>query len=219
MAYPEYTISGKAACKIFVILTAIKTCLKLILKLHVEKAQEFLKSLHNRIHTRLLVKPLFGEAFYCTNSLFLNMIIRQAAVSDIPQIQVVRNSVKENILSNPALVTDKDCVSYLTERGKGWVCEVDDLIVGFAIADLQDHNVWALFLLPKFEGKGIGKKLHDLMLEWYFNQTKETIWLSTGFDTRAEGFYRIQGWKEVGKYGTDELKFEMTYTDWQKRNA
>jgi len=50
------------------------------------------------------------------------MIFREAIVSDIPQIQVVRHAVKENVLSNPALVTDHDCKEFITERGKGWVC-------------------------------------------------------------------------------------------------
>lgn len=46
-------------------------------------------------------------------------------MKDIPQIQIVRNSVKENMLSNPDLVTDDDCKEFLTERGKSWVCEID----------------------------------------------------------------------------------------------
>jgi len=36
------------------------------------------------------------------------MIIREAVPEDIPEIQYVRNSVKENTLSDPNLVTDKD---------------------------------------------------------------------------------------------------------------
>jgi len=40
------------------------------------------------------------------------MIFRQALLQDIPQIQVVRNSVKENMLSNPDLVTDKECEEF-----------------------------------------------------------------------------------------------------------
>jgi hypothetical protein len=65
------------------------------------------------------------------------VIIRQAAITDIPQIQIVRNLVKENRLSNPALVPDRDVEDYITRRGKGWVCEVNNKIVGFSIADLQ----------------------------------------------------------------------------------
>ena len=68
------------------------------------------------------------------------MIFREAQTEDIKQIQLVRNAVKENVLSNPGLVTDKDCVEYLTLRGKGWVCETDGTIVGFAIADLFLHH-------------------------------------------------------------------------------
>ena len=84
------------------------------------------------------------------------MIIREAKIEDIKQIQIIRNSVTENTLSNPNLVTDEDCEEFMFVRGKGWVCEIDQQIVGFAIADLKENNIWALFLDPKFEGKGIG---------------------------------------------------------------
>lgn len=142
------------------------------------------------------------------------MIIREAKVEDIAQIQIVRHSVKENILSNPDLVTDEDCVNYITNRGKGWVCEINKEIIGFAIVDLIDHNIWALFLNPNFEKQGIGKKLHDIMLDWYFSQTKIKVWLGTDFNTRAEKFYRSAGWQAVGENGKNEIKFEMTYQSW-----
>jgi GNAT superfamily N-acetyltransferase len=145
------------------------------------------------------------------------MIFREAKIKDIPEIQRVRHSVKENRLSDPALVTDRDCVEYLTVRGKGWVCQLDEEIVGFSIADLKENNIWALFLDPDHEGKGIGKELHRLMLDWYFGQTRETVWLSTAPGTRAEEFYRRQGWKDVGVYGKGEIKFEMRYLDWVSR--
>jgi GNAT superfamily N-acetyltransferase len=145
------------------------------------------------------------------------MIIRQATITDIPQIQIVRNSVKENVLSNPALVTDKDCEEYMFVRGKGWVCEIDNEIVGFAIVDLKENNIWALFIKPDFENKGIGRQLHDTMLDWYFDQTKTTVWLGTSPNTRAETFYRKSGWKEVGTHGKGEIKFEMSYDDWMNR--
>lgn len=106
---------------------------------------------------------------------------------------MVRHSVKENTLSSPDLVTDKDCETYLTIRGKGWVCEIDNQIAGFAIADLKDNNIWALFVQPIFEKQGIGKQLHDIVLHWYFAQTKSKVWLGTEPKTRAETFYRKCG--------------------------
>jgi GNAT superfamily N-acetyltransferase len=144
------------------------------------------------------------------------MIFREAQMSDIKQMQVVRHAVKENRLSNPALVTDEDCREYITVRGKGWVCEIENTVVGFAIADLKEHNIWALFVHPAYEGRGIGKKLHELMLHWYFTNTKETVWLSTAPGTRAERFYRMQGWKEAGMQKSGEVRFEM---DWQKLSS
>ncbi len=145
------------------------------------------------------------------------MIFREAILTDIPQIQIVRNSVKENMLSDPALVPDKDCEEFMFVRGKGWVCKIDDRIVGFSIADLKENNIWALFLLPEYEGKGIGKKLNDMMLDWYFSQTHHTVWLGTAFNTRAETFYRMQGWKEAGTHGSKEIKFKMTADEWLGR--
>ena len=142
------------------------------------------------------------------------MIYREARLADIPQIQIVRHSVRENMLSDPALVTDQDCVDYLTIRGKGWVCEIDSRIVGFSISDLKDNNIWALFVHPEFEGRGIGRRLHDTMLDWYFSQTKEKVWLGTESGTRADQFYRKSGWTEAGTHGKGETRFEMTYEDW-----
>lgn len=143
------------------------------------------------------------------------MNFRQAIPEDIPQIQIVRNSVKENQLSNPSLIPDDLVEEFITKRGKGFVCEIDKKIVGFSIVDFAENNVWALFILPDFEGKGIGKKLHQLMLNEYFSQTKETIWLSTAANSRAELFYKKQGWRNAGFHG-NEVKFEMSFEDWRK---
>ncbi len=142
------------------------------------------------------------------------MIFREAKIDDISQIQVVRNSVKENMLSNPNLVTDEDCKVYLTERGKGWVCEIKNEIVGFAIVDMIENNIWALFVNPEFENQGIGKQLHNMMLNWYFQQTQTPVWLGTAPNTRAEEFYKLSGWKEIGTHGK-EVKFQMTSVDWE----
>ena len=141
------------------------------------------------------------------------MIFREAHSNDISQIQIVRNAVTENTLSNPNLVTDDDCREFLFVRGKGWVCEIDNQIVGFSIVDLKENNIWALFVNPNHDKKGIGKQLHQLMLDWYFSQTKVTVWLGTAPGTRAEIFYKKQGWAIVGMHGK-ETKFEMTFEDW-----
>ena len=147
------------------------------------------------------------------------MQFREAQKKDIPGIQDVRNAVKENRLSDPALVPVADVEDYITRRGKGWVCEIDTRIVGFSIVSVTDKNVWALFIMPVYERMGIGKKLHSEMMNWYFNQTNEAIWLSTAPGTRAERFYRKAGWKEAGPYGKGEIKFEITALEWMNCNG
>jgi GNAT superfamily N-acetyltransferase len=147
-------------------------------------------------------------------NLLIKMAFREATLQDIPQIQIVRHAVKENVLSDPGLVTDIDCANYLVNRGKGWVCELDGKIIGFAIADLADDNIWALFVDPHFEQQGIGRKLHELMLDWYFAQGKNKVWLGTSPNTRAVSFYNKAGWVETGIHGKGEIKFEMRSEEW-----
>ncbi|HVK97001.1 MAG TPA: GNAT family N-acetyltransferase [Flavisolibacter sp.] len=142
------------------------------------------------------------------------MIIREALVSDVPQMQIVRIAVKENILSNTDLVTDKDCIDYITNRGKGWIYEIEDELVGFSIADLRQESIWALFVHPLHEKKGIGKQLHDIMMDWYFAQGKQKAWLSTDPNTRAAAFYRLRGWEEVGIKENGEIIFHLTRDKW-----
>ncbi|MCU0436755.1 MAG: GNAT family N-acetyltransferase [Raineya sp.] len=142
------------------------------------------------------------------------MQFREATKLDIPQMHLVRCAVKENILSNPALITETDYETFIVEYGKGWVCEMNAQIAGFAVVDLLKNNIWALFIHPHYEKQGIGRKLHHIMLDWYFSQTQTSVWLSTGNKTRAKDFYKKLGWQETGSYGTNEIKFEMSYENW-----
>jgi GNAT superfamily N-acetyltransferase len=144
------------------------------------------------------------------------MEFREAISSDLEQIMDVRFSVKENVLSNPDLVTIADCEDFIFRRGKGWVCVIDGKVVGFSIVDLVENNIWALFVQPEFAQQGIGKQLHNMMLDWYFTQTQKTVWLGTEPGTRAETFYRKSGWQHIGMYG-NEYKFEMTYSNWNQQ--
>jgi len=146
------------------------------------------------------------------------MTIREANSADIPGIQRVRQAVKENRLSDPALVPDNDVEDYINRRGKGWVALSGDTIIGFAIADLVDANIWALFIDPEYEARGTGSRLHRIMLDWYFSQTDKTLWLSTEPKSRAETFYRMQGWRETGIHGKGEVRFEMSGDEWRMKS-
>ncbi|MBK6642177.1 MAG: GNAT family N-acetyltransferase [Bacteroidetes bacterium] len=141
------------------------------------------------------------------------MQFREAQVTDIPQMMEIRNSVKENQLSDPALISFDDYSTFISNRGKGWISLEDELVTGFAVVDLVEHNVWALFVRPGYEGNGIGTILQQLLLTWYFQQTSHPVWLSTSPGTRAETFYRKSGWHETGVYGKGEIRFERNKPD------
>ncbi len=142
------------------------------------------------------------------------MIIREATIEDIRSMQEIRNSVTENALSDPSLITYEDYKEYITGLGKGWVGIIDGEVAGFAIVSVPNCNVWALFIDRAFEGSGLAQRLHDAMIDWYFRQTQKTLWLSTWPGTRAEYFYRKNKWIEVGMHGK-EIKFEMRFEERQ----
>ncbi|MBK8413842.1 MAG: GNAT family N-acetyltransferase [Bacteroidetes bacterium] len=130
------------------------------------------------------------------------MQFREAQVTDIPQMMEIRNSVKENQLSDPALISFDDYSTFISNRGKGWISLEDELVTGFAVVDLVEHNVWALFVRPGYEGNGIGTILQQLLLTRYFQQTSHPVWFTS--PAHAETFYRKSGWHETGVYGKGE---------------
>jgi len=146
------------------------------------------------------------------------MIFREARLSDIKQMHVVRMAVKENKLSSPTVIKEEDYVNFLTVDGKGWVCELNNSILGFAIIDMKRNNIWALFVHPDHEGKGIGRKLFGMMIDWYFSLYQQPLWLGTAPNTRAAKFYREAGWREIGLQKNGEIKFEMQHEDWIKKH-
>jgi GNAT superfamily N-acetyltransferase len=134
--------------------------------------------------------------------------VRIAIDDDIPLMHRIRMSVRENQLSDPSRVRLRDYHSLL-RSGRGWVCEVDGTIVGFAIADLASYSVWALFVEPLYERRGIGRQLHDAMVEWLFASGAPRIALTTDPHTRAERFYEAAGWQRVGQEPNGETCYHL----------
>ena len=137
------------------------------------------------------------------------MIFREANVNDIPTLSEVRLSVKENVLSNPYRITYETYNDYLSDVGKGWVCELQGRVLGFSIASLKDNSIWALFVMPGHEGKGIGKKLLNLATKWLFDMGAQSIILSTTMGTRADKWYELQGWSRGEVNADGEVQYRL----------
>ena len=139
------------------------------------------------------------------------MPLRLATLADIDAMHQLRLSVQENMLADPQRVVPEHYVPMLEKHGRGWVYELEGKIVGFAVADQRRRNIWALFVDPAFEGRGIGRALHDAMVRWLFERGSDPLWLTTEPNTRAEQFYSTAGWRRAGIEANGELRFELTY--------
>lgn len=106
----------------------------------------------------------------------------------------IRLSVTENVLSDPGRVTEAMYENFLEKDGRGWVAEDAGEIVAFCYADKTNASIWALFVGPGHEGRGLGKALLAQAVAWLFETGHERVHLSTTANTRADRFYAAQGW-------------------------
>jgi GNAT superfamily N-acetyltransferase len=133
--------------------------------------------------------------------------VRTAAVADIPAMHAVRSSVRENRLPYPQQVTEASYLPYIA-AGSAWVAEADAVILGFAAIDAADASIWALFVGRTAEGAGIGRALHQRMLEWAREQGIPLLSLSTQDGSRAANFYERAGWTRSGVTTERDVIFE-----------
>src|SRR5258706_4991186 len=123
--------------------------------------------------------------------------IRRADRDDWPRIHEIRSAVQENRLSDPRLVTDED-MAWFTDNPGIWLWEDQGRIAGFSAGDTRDGSVWALFVDPAREGRGVGRALLQAALNALRHAGHNTATLSTGPGTRAEQFYRRAGSVVIG---------------------
>jgi len=140
--------------------------------------------------------------------LTVNIVIRPARVTDIAAIFAIRTEVKENTLSLEQLtemgITPDAIQEMLELSGCIWVADVDGITAGFTIVDLEEGSLFALFVLPEYEGLGLGRQLMDSAETALFKQHSR-VWLETDSQSRAAAFYLRRGWEAVEQLaGTDK---------------
>ena len=124
-------------------------------------------------------------------------LIRRATGADRARISEIRFSVKENILRDPARVTP-DMVTWFIDNPGIWLWEEDGKVLGFSAADTRDGTIFALFIDPEHEGRGIGRALFAKALDSLREAGHRTGSLTTQPGSRADRFYQRAGWKAVG---------------------
>ena len=144
------------------------------------------------------------------------VVVRRAVERDVPALFRIRTAVRENHLSMEQLAErgiTHESVAALIEDGEGvWVAEVSGEPAAFAMALSADRSIFAMFVSPGFEGRGLGRALMAEAERWLFSLSDEPIGLTTDTDPRirAHGFYRRLGWVADGHAANGELRYVKT---------
>ena len=130
------------------------------------------------------------------------MKIREIEVADIPALFAVRVVTHENRMTLEELsavgVTPESVRRRLESSFRGWLCEVDERVVGFAMGDGATGEMEVIAVLPEFVGRGIGSALLRRVEAWLIAQGCTRLWLTTDVDPnlKAYRFYRAHGWQD-----------------------
>ena len=89
-----------------------------------------------------------------------------------------------------------------------WLWEEDGKVLGFSAADTRDGTIFALFVDPAHEGRGIGRALFARALDSLREAGHTTGSLTTQPGSRADRFYQRWGWKVLGTSASGERIFE-----------
>lgn len=138
----------------------------------------------------------------------MSQTVRQAVHADIPTLIRIRTDVRENRLSNPSRIGAAEYAAFMA-HSPIWVFEESGAVRGFAAGDTTDGSIWALFVDPPDEGRGIGRTLLKKACETLRDAGWTTIQLSTAPNTRADRFYQQNGWTPAGWTADGEVRFEM----------
>jgi GNAT superfamily N-acetyltransferase len=134
-------------------------------------------------------------------------MIRKATRADYPHISEIRLSVRENCLAKSKYESVASDADWIFDNAAFWVWEEEGAIQGFSAADPRDGTIFALFVHPSHEGRGIGRALLPMACQILRDGGHVIATLTTEAGTRAERFYRLDGWTEIGREDDGQIVF------------
>jgi len=141
--------------------------------------------------------------------------IRRATAADVDTLFDIRTSVRQNYLSREQMAELGITPAVLREAIEtapcAWIAELNGTAGGFAMADLKQGELFALFVRPACEGLGMGRLLLAAAEQQLFRE-HENIWLVTdgGDRIRANGFYLKHGWRLAGRVDEGDVRYEKS---------
>ncbi|MDR0225434.1 MAG: GNAT family N-acetyltransferase [Burkholderiaceae bacterium] len=138
-------------------------------------------------------------------------MIRPARAADVAAMFRIRTSVRENALDAEALarlgITPPAIAAAIEAAACAWVAEDGGTVRGFSMVDLDTACLFAAFVLPGHEGRGLGRGLVRAAEAALFRH-HDLAWLETAADSRAAGFYRHLGWGGERDLGAGDIRLE-----------
>lgn len=141
------------------------------------------------------------------------MKCREARVEDIETLFEIRCSVRENHLSREELaemgITSQALVDVILQGESVWVACDEERMLGFAMVDADNGELFALFVRPDCEGRGVGARLLALAEARLFRDHAVACLITDGREQmRAFGFYLRAGWRVVRAEEGGDVRME-----------
>ena len=126
---------------------------------------------------------------------------------------LIRTAVVQNHLSREQMaelgITPQVVADSMREAPCVWLAELDGRPVAFAMVDLAEGEVFALFVLPSHENLGLGRQLMAVAEAALFEHHDTLFLITDGRDQiRANGFYQRLGWAVVDTAEGDDVRYQ-----------
>ncbi len=149
----------------------------------------------------------------------MTIAVRVATPDEVPILNAIRTSVRENHMTLEQMaeygITPDVIADLLRTTGRAFIGTIDGVDAGISIADSAEGNIFAMFVLPDYEGHGLGRILLREAEAFLRDSGVAEAWLEAGAapGIRAHGFYTHLGWRQDGLMPDGQLRFVKAHAD------
>jgi ribosomal protein S18 acetylase RimI-like enzyme len=115
----------------------------------------------------------------------------------------------KDAFSNDRLQKREKIITNQEPNEKYVIAKDGNMVVGICYVVIKEdrNQLQAIYILPEYQGKGVGTKLWDAVLS-FFDKTKDIYVEVADYNEKAIGFYKKLGFVDTGKRFSDE-RFRM----------
>jgi ribosomal protein S18 acetylase RimI-like enzyme len=120
---------------------------------------------------------------------------------------ITLDDIKEKDFSSQERIKRwKKGIETQTNENHMWVAKDSKTVVGFCSTTKKDgkHEIRAIYILPDYQGKGVGRKLITAALNW-LGEDKEVFINVAKYNNSSIEFYKRVGFKEIGDVASTEI--------------